>query len=143
MVDEEAEVEHFVAVVELIEEDVLFQVRLVAFELLPRAPGLLVEGFHRRGEASGQADPGALSVGERGAAVSQGIEDDLRFLCHGFSLLLVDRGDALSATGDSCEIPREDPHRAAIPERLWEFRVPPAGARLPAAAAARAFGTSN
>ena len=82
VVGQETVVEHLVAVVELVEEDVLVQVGGKGAQLGVGAGGLLVQGLHGRGEAADQAQATALLEREGGTAVGQGVGNDGRLGAH-------------------------------------------------------------
>jgi len=82
VVGQDPVVENLVAVVELVEEDVLVHVLLEVAQLAVGVGGLLVEGFDGGGEAADESEPTPLLLGESGAAIGQGIGDDGRFGRH-------------------------------------------------------------
>ena len=75
-------VEGLVAIVELVEEDVLVHVPPEV-----RAACLLVKGLDDGGEAADEAELAALLMGEGGAAVGQRVSEDGWLRTHGVSIL--------------------------------------------------------
>ena len=82
MVGEHPVVEDLVAVVELVEEDVLVQVRGLGGQLCVGPNRLLVKGLDGGGEAADESEPMPLLLDESCAAVGQGVGDDGRFGRH-------------------------------------------------------------
>ena len=76
MVGEHPVVEDLVTVVELVEEDVLVQVRGLGGQLCVGPSRLLVKGLDGGGEAADESEPTPFLLGESGAAVGQGVGDD-------------------------------------------------------------------
>ena len=72
MVDEDPEVERLVAVVQLLEIDVLGEIRLLSMQLFVRPGGLAIEGEDSGRQATGQTECGPLRGGERNAPVRVG-----------------------------------------------------------------------
>ena len=86
VVDQQPVVEHLVAVVQLVEEDVAGQVGGVGTQLAVGAVGLLTEGFHRRRQPADQSQLSSLLQGEGRAAVGERVGHDGGFVGHGFLL---------------------------------------------------------
>ena len=76
MVGEHPVVEDLITVVELVEEDVLVQVRGLGGQLCVGPNRLLVKSLDCGGEAADESEPTPFLLGESGAAVSQGVGDD-------------------------------------------------------------------
>ena len=85
MVGQDPVVEGLVAIVELVEEDVLVHVPLEVAQLAVGARRLLVEGLDGGGETPDEAELAALLMGEGGAAVGQRVGDDGWLRTHGVS----------------------------------------------------------
>ena len=76
MVGEHPVVEDLITVVELVEEDVLVQVRGLGGQLCVGPNRLLVKSLDCGGEAADESEPMPLLLGESSAAIGQGVGDD-------------------------------------------------------------------
>lgn len=120
MVGQDPVVEGLVAVVELVEEDVLVHVLLEAAQLAVGAGGLLVKGLDGGGEAADESEPTPLLLGESGAAIGQGIGDDGRFGRHAVSS---ERVKVLAWTGPLSgvsKLERQTHSWGVLPVTPWE-----------------------